>query len=112
MSQLLPVLGPVIRADGTTVTNGKCLIRVVVVVQRHTKLFQVVDALRPASELAVPPWIAGSNKATKIPMMAMTTKSSTRVNPFRLNWIMTILLTGTKTWKMQTGKSPSKPATD
>jgi hypothetical protein len=38
-----------------------------------------VQPLRRAASRAA--WIAGSNSATNMPMMAITTNSSTRVNP-------------------------------
>jgi hypothetical protein len=51
-----------------------------VIVQRQTDLADVLmQALRCAACRAA--LIAGSNKATRMPMMAITTSNSTRVNP-------------------------------
>ena len=63
-----------------------------VVVERHADLPDVVDALRAlaASRAAL---IAGSNKATKIAMMAITTSNSTSVKPRSLDLDIYNLLT-------------------
>ena len=54
-----------------------------VAVSGQPQLFQVVGALGPPRRLARD-WIAGSSKAIRIAMMAMTTNNSMSVKPRRV----------------------------
>ena len=63
--------------------GGKDAVSLVVVVQSQTDLFQIVAALAFGGPPRVAACTAGSNSATRMPMIVMTTSNSTRVKPCR-----------------------------
>ena len=58
-------------------------IRVVIVLEARSDVFQVIVTLRSTSRFACTAWIAGSNRATKTPMIPNTMSSSESVSPYR-----------------------------
>ena len=68
--------------DSLKIARWKTLVRIVEIVRREPHLLQVIRALRTPGRLSGGLHGGGSN-AIRIPMMAMTTRSSTSVNPRR-----------------------------
>ena len=61
--------------------RGEVTLRIVEILDRQAQLLEIVRALGAAGRFGAA-CTAGSKRPIKMPMMAITTSSSTKVNPF------------------------------